>query len=78
MRHLFSETEKIAQANRPRANFKQKISGLDNWTKTRVPKSIAKPLKSNVKEHSHCRECGRVLEQRASRIWGICPICDTK
>jgi hypothetical protein len=81
MKHLFSECEEIDRKNRKRRGY----SSLKSWV---VPKSnnyLNKPPPrppckklSIQKEYTYCRDCGCVLEKKASRFWGICPSCDMK
>jgi len=76
MKHIFSETGDIARANRRRhgSNY-----NLNNWTKSTKPNPSAVVIeKKAIPLKTHCRECGCILEKKASKIWGICPMCDMK
>lgn len=59
---------------------------LNNWIgpraakakKNKYSKSDYALSMSKYNEHNYCRDCGCILEKRVSRIWGICPSCDTQ
>jgi len=76
MSHIFSESEAIAQANR---NNNSCNYDLNHFTISKTSKpQIQINSKSKFKEYSYCRDCGCKLERKASKIFGICPLCDMK
>lgn len=77
--YQFSESQKIATKNRDRQCGERKPErSLLDFQKKPPPGQVATESKPTVKMHDLCRDCGQVLENKASKIWGICPSCDMR
>lgn len=74
MKFIFSESEEIAKRNR-RNGIKQNFTISKSNLKE---KKIIKPKKKQIKKYTHCRECGELLTNWKSKVWGFCPICESK
>ena len=72
VRYIFPANEDIARKNRGK-------TWEDSPSYTKEDHNKPPPdKKRHPKERDTCRECGKKLEHKRARLWGICGYCDRK
>ena len=70
------ESREIRSKNKN--TFGSQDIALDEFTGHKRVIKVSKQRQEEINKevYKYCKKCGEYLENRASRVFGICPLCD--